>query len=61
MIFNKNPFKLIIKNYFLEQIFLQFDWKLLVYYNFVKKHYLMQYKIINYFYFQVNYKKLQNN
>jgi hypothetical protein len=56
MIFNKNPFKLIIKNYFLEQIFLQFDWKLLVYYNFIKKYYLIQYKIINYFYFQVNYK-----
>ena len=56
MIFNKNPIKLIIKNYFLEQIFLQFDWKLLVYYNFIKKYYLIQYKIINYFYFQVNYK-----
>ena len=58
MIFSKNPIKLIIKNYFLEQIFLQFDWKLLVYYNFIKNHYLIQYKIINYFYFQVNYKKL---
>ena len=56
MIFNKNPNKLIIKNYFLEQIFLQFDWKLLFYYNFIKKHYLTQYKIIKYFYFQVNYK-----
>jgi hypothetical protein len=56
MIFNKNPIKLIIKNYFLEQIFLQFDWKLLFYYNFIKKYYLIQYKIINYFYFQVNYK-----
>ena len=56
MIFNKKPNKLIIKNYFLEQIFLQFDWKLLFYYNFIKKHYLIQYKIIKYFYFQVNYK-----
>ena len=56
MIFNKNPNKLIIKNYFLEQIFLQFDWKLLFYYNFIKKYYLTQYKIIKYFYFQVNYK-----
>ena len=56
MIFSKNPIKLIIKNYFLEQIFLQFDWKLLFYYNFIKKYYLTQYKIIKYFYFQVNYK-----
>ena len=56
MTFNKNPIKLIIKNYFLEQIFLQFDWKLLFYYNFIKKYYLTQYKIIKYFYFQVNYK-----
>ena len=56
MTFNKNLIKLIIKNYFLEQIFLQFDWKLLFYYNFIKKYYLTQYKIIKYFYFQVNYK-----